>query len=46
MVQELYALARSRPKAKLSWIRAHDGSRWNEYADALATTYLREGGTP
>jgi ribonuclease HI len=43
MVQELYALARSRPKAKLAWIRAHDGSRWNEYADALATTYLREG---
>jgi ribonuclease HI len=43
MVQELYALARSRPNAKLAWIRAHDGSRWNEYADALATTYLREG---
>jgi ribonuclease HI len=42
MVQELYTLARSRPKAKLTWIRAHDGSRWNEYADALATTYLRE----
>lgn len=45
MVQELYALARSHPKAKLTWIRAHDGSRWNEYADALATTYLREGGS-
>jgi ribonuclease HI len=26
----------------LAWIRAHDGSRWNEYADALATTFLRE----
>ena len=43
LVQELYALSRAHPKAKLTWIRAHDGSRWNEYADALATTYLREG---
>jgi len=25
----------------LAWIKAHDGSRWNEYADALATSYLR-----
>jgi ribonuclease HI len=25
----------------LRWIRAHDGSLWNEYADALATTYMR-----
>jgi ribonuclease HI len=41
LVQELYALARAHPKAKLVWIQAHDGSRWNEYADALATTYLR-----
>ena len=43
LVQELWSLARARPKARLTWIRAHDGSRWNEYADALATTYLREG---
>jgi ribonuclease HI len=43
LVQELYALARAHPKVRLTWIRAHDGSRWNEYADALATTYLREG---
>ena len=45
LVKELYALARAHPRAELRWIRAHDGSRWNEYADALATTYLREGGT-
>jgi len=43
LVQSLYALARGHPKVRLQWIRAHDGSRWNEYADALATTYLREG---
>jgi ribonuclease HI len=42
LVQELFALARSHPKTALRWIRAHDGSRWNEYADALATRYLRE----
>jgi ribonuclease HI len=42
LVQELYALARAHPKAKLVWIAAHDGSRWNEYADALATNYLRD----
>lgn len=42
LVQELYALANAHPKVKLEWIRAHVGSKWNEYADALATTYLRE----
>ncbi|MFP6623226.1 MAG: ribonuclease H, partial [Myxococcota bacterium] len=42
LVQELYALAGDHPDVKLEWIRAHDGSKWNEYADALATTYLRE----
>jgi ribonuclease HI len=41
LVQELYRLANGHPKARLVWIQAHDGSRWNEYADALATTYLR-----
>ena len=42
LVQELYALAQARPGVRLQWIRAHDGSRWNEYVDALATTYLRD----
>ena len=41
LVREAYALARERPLARISWIRAHDGSRWNEYADALSTAYLR-----
>ena len=43
LVQEAYALAKERPKARIRWIRAHDGSRWNEYADALATSYMRGG---
>jgi len=42
LVQELYGLAKSRPDITLAWIKAHDGSRWNEYADALASTYMRE----
>lgn len=41
LVQRAYALARSRPRARIQWIRAHDGSLWNEYADSLATAYLR-----
>jgi len=42
LVKQLYSLAADHPEVKLAWIRAHDGSKWNEYADALATTYLRE----
>ncbi len=41
LVKTLYALARAHPKVRLTWIRAHDGSRWNEYADALANAYMR-----
>ena len=41
LVQELYALATARPDVQLQWIKAHDGARWNEYADALATSYRR-----
>jgi len=40
LVQELYALANERPNVELHWIRAHDGSKWNEYADALASAYM------
>lgn len=42
LVKEAYALARQRPKARIQWIRAHSGYRWNEYADALATAYRRD----
>jgi ribonuclease HI len=41
LVQEAYALACAHPKVKLRWIKAHDGSRWNEYVDALATSPLK-----
>jgi len=42
LVQKLYRLAQSHPNVELRWIRAHDGSRWNEYVDALANSFLRE----
>ena len=41
LVQRAYALARERPHVRIEWIAAHDGARWNEYADALATAYMR-----
>ncbi len=39
LVQELYALSKTHPGCRLKWIKAHDGSRWNEYVDALASAY-------
>lgn len=41
LVQELLVLYRSHPKCKLVWIAAHAGNRWNEYADSLATAWMR-----
>jgi ribonuclease HI len=41
LVQAAWALLQQRPNVRLEWIRAHDGSRWNEYADALSTAHLR-----
>ncbi len=42
LVRELYALAKSHPKVELKWIKAHNGWRWNEYVDVLATGWLEE----
>ena len=41
LVQKLWALANAHASVELRWIKAHDGSRWNEYADALASAYMR-----
>lgn len=41
LVQALYERAQARPEVRLQWIKAHDGSRWNEYADALSVAYRR-----
>ncbi|HLF43840.1 MAG TPA: ribonuclease H [Acidimicrobiia bacterium] len=42
LVKEAHALYQQRPRVRLEWIKAHNGYRWNEYADALATAYRRE----
>jgi ribonuclease HI len=42
LVQRAWALKQARKGLKLQWIKAHDGSRWNEYVDALACSFLRE----
>jgi ribonuclease HI len=41
LVQRAYALHQQRPEIRIEWIKAHNGSRWNEYADSLSTAYLR-----
>ena len=41
LVQELLALYRAHPTCTLIWIAAHSGHRWNEYADSLATAWMR-----
>jgi len=41
LVQRLWALKKARPGVRLEWIAAHVGHRWNERADALATSWMR-----
>jgi len=41
LVKKLLALYRAHPKCRLVWIAAHSGDRWNEYADSLATAWMR-----
>lgn len=42
LVQELYELKKAHGSVELRWIRAHSGSRWNEYVDALASSFMRQ----
>jgi ribonuclease HI len=42
LVKALYERAQARPELELRWIKAHDGSRWNEYADALSVAYRHD----
>lgn len=41
LVKPLLALYRAHPQCKLQWIAAHNGYRWNEYADSLASAWRR-----
>lgn len=44
LIKPLYRQTLSRPRAQLRWLKAHNGSRWNEYVDTLATAFLIEDG--
>eukprot|EP00316_Scyphosphaera_apsteinii_P008946 CAMPEP_0119326304 /NCGR_PEP_ID=MMETSP1333-20130426/68071_1 /TAXON_ID=418940 /ORGANISM="Scyphosphaera apsteinii, Strain RCC1455" /LENGTH=245 /DNA_ID=CAMNT_0007334583 /DNA_START=177 /DNA_END=914 /DNA_ORIENTATION=+ len=39
LVEEAYELRLQRSDVSIKWIRGHDGSVWNEYADCLAGAY-------
>jgi ribonuclease HI len=41
LVQELWRLKQRHPRVTVRWIKAHDGSKWNEYADVLAAREAR-----
>ncbi len=41
LVKEVYYALKERPELELRWIAAHNGQRYNEYADSLATAYRR-----
>ena len=41
LVRELLSLYRAHPGCRLQWTAAHAGNRWNEYADSLATAWMR-----
>jgi ribonuclease HI len=41
LVKELLALYHRHQGCKLEWIAAHNGYRWNEYADSLASAWRR-----
>jgi ribonuclease HI len=42
LVQELLSLYRAHPGCSIEWIPAHSGQRWNEYADSLASAWMRD----
>jgi len=41
LIKELYFKLQGRTELNLQWIKAHDGSQWNEYADSLANAWRR-----
>ena len=43
LVRRAYAAYRARPELKLTWIKAHVGFTWNEYADELANRAREDG---
>lgn len=44
LVRPLVERLRARPELAIAWLPAHQGLRWNEYADRLASAWRREQG--
>jgi len=42
LVKEAFYLFKSKKNVTISWIGAHSGYLWNEYADALSTAWVRD----
>lgn len=42
LVREVHALRGRHPRCRVAWIAAHSGHRWNEYADSLASQWMRK----
>ena len=42
LVRELLERYRAHSDCRLRWIAGHAGHRWNEYADSLATAWMRD----
>lgn len=41
LVEPLFEYLLGRPELELAWIKAHAGHRWNDYADRLASAWMR-----
>jgi ribonuclease HI len=42
LVREAFGMLRKRPDLSVEWVPAHQGYRWNEYADSLANAWRRD----
>ena len=42
LVRKAYELFEARPNINLHWVKAHNGWKWNEYVDSLASAWARD----
>ena len=41
LVKQLFELKQQKPLVKLSWVKAHNGNKWNEYVDQLCSEAIQ-----
>ncbi len=41
LIKPLFTMYKAHPHCPMKWIGAHSGYRWNEYADSLASAWMR-----